>query len=411
MREDQGSDSAMPNDKVPDLIQYEEAEDVPPPPFDPDLIQYEEAEDVPPPPFDPDLIQYEKADNSAADSAVSLHVDHPAPRASVGDVADAIDGCTADLQGVEATLRSTATTLADAATNMGELHDAQNSLFAATEALSKSETHIRQGRASLDSYVKAIMGRGTAEAVDSQAPQETIDGQWKTLFELDDMARSHLSVLLPQAARLIQMVGVLDNPSRKEKHRETVLEVIRVLRQSVAGVIDDSIAARHFQRPSSAEVSETEDWLRGLGRSIDLSLRAQALPWPPPGKEPPAIVGDLLDIYAATSSSTRRTPEGRPLGEILIEIEGKADNLIVRLTSGNSVEGLAGAATGRLSLFTRLTTNIALLITLLQAPGAALDFPKDAIELGKNVGRAAQIAYIAATDAAGEILDDLVENS
>ncbi len=227
--------------------------------------------------------------------------------------------------------------------------------------------------------------------------------------DLYGWSEGHLPTLLPQVRRIVAGVKVLEDRSLVDRHADASFDIVEALQVSARVRIAVPESVTRLRRPSLEEVEQSETWLASVGYILDRSLSELRLPWPPPDREPPSIVTDLLTMYREAANARVDREGGADLLRRSLEtIEAKAAQLLDGWNR-DLAEAVASEASGgpssRRSMFERLTTNLALLITLLQAPGAINDFPKDSVDLGRHTARATEVAYIATADAAGDLID------
>ncbi|GAA0795967.1 hypothetical protein [Spirilliplanes yamanashiensis] len=194
-----------------------------------------------------------------------------------------------------------------------------------------------------------------------------------------------LSWLVPQLAAIEDWSAVLADRSRRDEHLDAALSVLDALHRGAAAFLP---MVRSLPLPAGRPDDGMELRLRLLGETVDEALRRNGLSWPPPfDVPPPAVTRDLLWFL--------RLADERPASHLLFHqrVEVGLQTIVTRTANlrDDVALGLADVVTapvaggaGR-SRVSGLLTGLTLLITLLQGPGAVLDFPADAAELGRAV--------------------------
>lgn len=119
--------------------------------------------------------------------------------------------------------------------------------------------------------------------------------------------------------------------------------------------------------------------------------------WPPPGKVPPSVVDDLLFLhrFASRPEFAHSGASALSSGERLVRLQMKTAAI---LDDWRGSVGVAIAASTvddgrgrRRNAPSSLLAGLALVISLLQGPGAIHQFPSDVSDLGNDARRGIEI--------------------
>lgn len=223
-----------------------------------------------------------------------------------------------------------------------------------------------------------------------------------------------LAWMLPQLAEVSELVEVLADARRGPEHPIAARNILDALNRGARTLLDSAFALPRMVAPATDRVSKI--FLRELGDYIDEAVNAQGLSWPPPREEPPpSVTRDLIYLYEHASSW--HDPDELDIERLLRrKLERVATLSLVLserwdgsrgLESSRRVIQTAAGSTG--SKAATFLSGLALLISLIQGPGAFHDLPGDVRELGTDIASVTATVAKGVARVADEIADGLRE--
>jgi hypothetical protein len=201
-----------------------------------------------------------------------------------------------------------------------------------------------------------------------------------------------LTWILPQLSHIENDCEILLDSSRVDHHDQAARNIIRCLRMGTRQILDLGLEAPDLAGVAIRERSQEKQFLHAAGMLLDEYFRVHGLPWPPPMPEPPpAVVRDLLLMYDEAVGRSRTADRDSP-AESLDKILGRVARRSQDLLDGWSVSGISAAramaqpvdGTNR-SIIGVFLSGVAVIISLLQGPGALHNFSSDLHDLGGDV--------------------------
>ncbi len=195
-----------------------------------------------------------------------------------------------------------------------------------------------------------------------------------------------LPKLLFMLAAVDDKVRTLSDPRlTDEEHSEAAREIVGALRTVSHGLLASRPAFPEITTPSS----ETDEFLAELGLRIDWQVQTRGLFWPPPRKDGASSAAlDLQFLYRCASRSDPVSSD--QLRQKIQKLEQLTGNLFDNWTTLDRrriTEALKqkdpDSPTSRIGA---VLSSSALLISLIQGPGALHDLPGDIENLGGDIG-------------------------
>jgi hypothetical protein len=201
-----------------------------------------------------------------------------------------------------------------------------------------------------------------------------------------------LEWIIPQLSRVRDRVEVLADSSRLGQHSAAARDVLTTLHIGARGLLDFEPAMPSL--PGQSIHGDSVSFLYELGHHLDRTIRDQGLTWPPPrAQPPPSVVLDLVAMYRYGSRQV--VPAG---GDPWLLLWAKLET-VVRLSGAlldqwspsdvASIQRIVAHKPGRRSRVGAFLSGTALVVSLIQGPGAIRDLPRDTASLGADARSAA----------------------
>ncbi len=216
---------------------------------------------------------------------------------------------------------------------------------------------------------------------------------------------SFLGVLLPQYHLIQQAVAGLGTRSTSTENLAAVQQLFPVLCESLRAFERVSLPELDLLPvPDDQQVIVDVADLSALAGLFDQMLHSAGDPrlvWPPPGRNPPAIVADLKALYEqATPRNSRggRAPAtGAQLARMVEATRDRACSLaeVARNQPGTAPPRTDGRRIAKKAALTLAGGAISVLATtsgVLQVPGAINSFGNDSRKLAQTVHHVAELA-------------------
>ncbi|MEU4560593.1 hypothetical protein AB0F72_19630 [Actinoplanes sp. NPDC023936] len=206
----------------------------------------------------------------------------------------------------------------------------------------------------------------------------------------DPPSANLLSWILSELPTVERECAVLLDSSAEERHEVAARTVLRALRVGVRRILELNPQLPSYGGSTVAE-SQATNFLHKVGTLLNEAVSDSGMEWPPPYLyPPPAVTRDLLSLYrlSALGSLRRDLRPDAPLRAALQLIDDRTTTLLADW-SERSVSAAKAASVpppeskrSRVGLF---LSGAAVLISILQGPGAAHDFYSDSLTLGGDI--------------------------
>ncbi|MCY1144009.1 hypothetical protein OWR29_38950 [Actinoplanes sp. Pm04-4] len=203
-----------------------------------------------------------------------------------------------------------------------------------------------------------------------------------------------LRSLLPEMAVVEDRARTLNDPELRNVHGEAARDIIDALRLGVRGLL---VSRPNLDRlPAFVLNDQPASALQSLAEGIDSAASAQGLAWPPADVgQAASVLSDLSFFFRCAATQAENAPSlpTALLTDTLRGIEQRCDALLTRWQPEFAEPiGRATAARdepGARSRIGSVFSGAALIISLLQGPGALLDLPDDLADLASVIAAAA----------------------
>ncbi|MCA2218031.1 hypothetical protein [Jidongwangia harbinensis] len=226
-------------------------------------------------------------------------------------------------------------------------------------------------------------------------PQDAYDhsGERHDHTEEDQSTRQGETILgwvMSELPSIERACDVLLDAEAEDRHEAAARTVLNGLQVGVRGIMDLNLRPPPYGE-SVVTAAQARRFIHMVGSLLAKVVSERGMEWPPPLLyPPPAVTRDLISLYSsATVGSLRR--DRRPdasLRAALQVIDVRTTALLDEWgpRSIGAAKAAAGSSPGgmrsRVGLF---FSGAAVLISLLQGPGAAHDFYEDALTLGGDM--------------------------
>jgi hypothetical protein len=224
-----------------------------------------------------------------------------------------------------------------------------------------------------------------------------------------------LSWILPQLSYIEDECDVLLDSGKTELHNEAAKNIITCLAMGTRRILDLNLEVPRATRGPDRLARFDRELLHGVGMLLDRHFKHQKLPWPPPLPEPPpAVVRDLIEMYdeaARRSTGAGRGANDETLNDVLGRVARQSQDLLDNWSAAGVTAATAAAqpaGEAKRSIIGVFLTGAALVISLLQGPGAMHNFARDVQDLGGDVSEVAETVSAGFAGALDRIADHVL---
>ena len=195
---------------------------------------------------------------------------------------------------------------------------------------------------------------------------------------------------LDRSARILSSQS--DSPSwRRRAATYDLLEILNETAELGTQWCPQLPALDRHNWPSLVGNPDEDRWfIFNLGDRIHNSLLQEGLLWPPPvDRPPPAITRDLQELFDTPHFHSSDEEALSSLTSLFDRIRNKSTELMASLDNSDAapqvVQAVSGLAYRRPNRVSGFLTGLALVIGLIQEPGAIHHLPSDISDLGGDV--------------------------